>query len=113
MIKAIDAHIHLDMYTETAARTLLTELAECHIEALIAVSRHLDSCKATEQLLKQAPEQVFAAYGYHPEQDLPTEDQLNDLIGWIQEHSSTMIAVGEIGLPYYMRLEAESAGACL
>ncbi|MDF2649425.1 MAG: hypothetical protein K0Q73_5230, partial [Paenibacillus sp.] len=38
MIKVIDAHIHLDMYTESAARTLLTELAECHIEALIAVS---------------------------------------------------------------------------
>ncbi|MDQ0915282.1 TatD family hydrolase [Paenibacillus sp. V4I5] len=110
MIKAIDAHIHLDMYTESAARTLLTELSECHIEALIAVSRHLDSCKATERLLMQAPEQVFAAYGYHPEQELPTENQLNDLILWIREHSSRMIAVGEIGLPYYMRLEAESAG---
>ena len=110
MIKAIDAHIHLDMYTETAARTLLAELAECHIEGLIAVSRHLDSCKATERLLKQAPEQVFAAYGYHPEQELPTENQLNDLIEWIRERSSTMIAVGEIGLPYYMRLEAEAEG---
>ncbi|KQX66968.1 TatD family hydrolase [Paenibacillus sp. Root444D2] len=110
MIKAIDAHIHLDMYTESAARTLLTELAECRIEALIAVSRHLDSCKATEQLLLQAPEQVFPAYGYHPEQDLPTENQLNDLNKWICEHSSRMIAVGEIGLPYYMRLEAEAQG---
>lgn len=110
MIKAIDAHIHLDMYTETAATTLLAELAESHIEGLIAVSRHLDSCKATERLLKQAPEQVFAAYGYHPEQELPTEDQLNDLIEWIREHSSRMIAVGEIGLPYYMRLEAEAEG---
>lgn len=113
MIKAIDAHIHLDMYTESAAQILLTDLTECHIEALIAVSRHLDSCKATERLLMQAPKQVFAAYGYHPEQELPTEDQLNDLIVWIREHSSSMIAIGEIGLPYYLRLEAESAGRVL
>ncbi|NRF92931.1 TatD family hydrolase [Paenibacillus frigoriresistens] len=110
MIKAIDAHIHLDMYMETDATTLLAELAECHIEGLIAVSRHLDSCKATERLLMQAPEQVFAAYGYHPEQEIPTDNQLNELIQWIRERSSTMVAVGEIGLPYYMRLDAEAEG---
>ncbi|WP_261300844.1 TatD family hydrolase [Paenibacillus andongensis] len=110
MIKVIDAHIHLDMYTERDATTLLSELAEYHIEGLLAVSRHLDSCMSTERLLKQAPEQVFAAYGYHPEQELPTEKQLNDLIEWIRERSSTMVAVGEIGLPYYMRLETEAEG---
>ncbi|SDN74266.1 TatD DNase family protein [Paenibacillus sp. yr247] len=110
MIKAIDAHVHLDMYTESAAQTMLAELSECQIEALIAVSRHLASCKTTDRFRELAPQRVFAAYGFHPEQELPSEDQLNDLMSWIREHVSTMIAVGEIGLPYYMRLEAQAEG---
>ena len=72
------------------------------MQALIAVSRHLESCKATKQLQSFAPDRVFAAYGFHPEQELPTEDQLSELIRWMREHRLTMIAVGEIGLPYYM-----------
>ncbi|NOV03004.1 TatD family hydrolase [Paenibacillus planticolens] len=107
MIKAIDAHIHLDMYEEGMAQTILSELAQSQVEALIAVSRHLDSCKATERLRAQAPEQVYAAYGYHPEQELPTESLLQELLAWIRDHASEMVAVGEIGLPYYTRLEAE------
>jgi TatD DNase family protein len=110
MIKAIDAHIHLDMYTASTAVTILSELADCQVEALIAVSRHLASCKATKQLRERTPEQVFAAYGYHPEQELPSEKQFNELMAWIREHTSTMIAVGEIGLPYYARIEAEEEG---
>lgn len=110
MISAIDAHIHLDMYEETRAQTIISELAQVQVEALIAVSRHLSSCQATERLRAQAPEQVFAAFGYHPEQELPTDSQLQELLAWIQEHASEMVAVGEIGLPYYMRLEAEEKG---
>lgn len=110
MIKAIDAHIHLDMYTESSALTLLEQLVESQVEALIAVSRHLVSCKATEQLRECEPERVFAAYGYHPEQELPTDAELYELTEWIREHAAAMIAVGEIGLPYYTRLEAEAAG---
>lgn len=110
MIKAIDAHIHLDMYKESSAFKILGQLAESRIEGLIAVSRHLASCKETERLREREPERVFAAYGYHPEQELPTDAQLDELMTWIREHATTMIAVGEVGLPYYTRLEAESAG---
>ncbi|OCT14442.1 DNAase [Paenibacillus pectinilyticus] len=109
-MKAIDAHIHLDMYAESSAKTIIANLAASDVEALIAVSRHLDSCKATEQLKKDAPDHVFAAYGFHPEQELPSEEELEALVSWIVEHASDMIAVGEVGLPYYNRQEAEAAG---
>ncbi|KRE59619.1 TatD family hydrolase [Paenibacillus sp. Soil750] len=110
MISAIDAHIHLDMYDEESAKAIIAELEDSQVQALIAVSRHLDSCKATKQLKSFAPDRVFAAYGFHPEQELPTEAQLEAIFGWMSEHVSDMIAVGEIGLPYYTRHEVEEAG---
>lgn len=107
MNMAIDAHIHLDMYDEVQSHAMISELAQCNVEALIAVSRHLASCKATEKLSSLAPHKVFAAYGYHPEQELPTDDELQELLLWIRQHAQNMVAIGEIGLPYYMRIEAE------
>lgn len=110
MMLAIDAHIHLDMYSEESAKAIIANLEASHVQALIAVSRHLDSCKTTKHLQSLAPDRVFAAYGFHPEQELPTEEQLDELIGWMGEHASEMSAVGEIGLPYYKRQEVEAAG---
>ncbi|MEW9698707.1 TatD family hydrolase [Paenibacillus sp. SI8] len=110
MIRSIDAHIHLDMYDESKARAILSELSECHIQGLIAVSRHLDSCEVTKRLREAAPDRVFAAYGYHPEQSLPDERQLLELVSWIEKHAGQMAAIGEIGLPYYMRQEAGMKG---
>ncbi|MBA2941553.1 TatD family hydrolase [Paenibacillus sp. CGMCC 1.16610] len=107
---AIDAHIHLDMYSETEAQKIVSELDQSQVEALIAVSRHLASCLATERLSLQAPNQVYAAYGFHPEQEIPHEADLQELLKWISERASAMVAVGEIGLPYYRRLEAEERG---
>lgn len=109
-MSAIDAHIHLDMYDEESAKLIIAELEASQVQALIAVSRHLDSCNATKQLKSLAPGRIFAAYGFHPEQELPTTDQLEALIDWMSEHVSDMIAVGEIGLPYYTRHEIEEAG---
>ncbi|MDD9267983.1 TatD family hydrolase [Paenibacillus sp. GCM10023248] len=113
MNRAIDAHIHLDMYDELQASAILSELEANKVEALIAVSRHLASCKATMRLRSLAPQRVYAAYGYHPEQALPAEEDLQELLAWIRQHAAEMVAVGEIGLPYYMRTEAEEQGGSL
>ncbi|NEW06606.1 TatD family hydrolase [Paenibacillus sp. SYP-B3998] len=110
MIKGIDAHIHLDMYDRSKAAALLSELEEYNVQAVVAVSRHLESCIVTKQLRDSAPDRVFAAYGYHPEQELPNEAQLIELMEWVSSHADEMVAIGEIGLPYYMRQEAEEKG---
>ncbi|CAN7556188.1 TatD family hydrolase [Paenibacillus sp. LjRoot153] len=109
-MSAIDAHIHLDMYDEESAKAIIADLDASQVQALIAVSRHLESCKATKQLQSIAPDRIYAAYGFHPEQELPTENQLQELVNWMSEHTSEMIAVGEVGLPYYTRHEVEEAG---
>lgn len=123
MIKAIDAHIHLDKYDEPEAfghqvssqmnkraDQLVRELVGGPIEALIAVSMNQPSCLAVRRLQQQFPDQVFAAYGYHPEQELPSEIELNWIFDFIRAHRQEIVAIGEVGLPYYKRREAEKEG---
>jgi TatD DNase family protein len=110
MIRGIDAHIHLDMYKESDAIRILSDLRKSPVQGLIAVSRHLESCKSTQKLRNRYPDRVYAAYGYHPEQELPSPEERERLFAWVSAHSSEMAAIGEVGLPYYMRKEAEEKG---
>ncbi|KQY79558.1 DNAase [Paenibacillus sp. Root52] len=106
----IDAHIHLDQYTTTQQQSILQSLSSQQVEALIAVSMNLDSCHANLELAKHNPRTIFPAFGYHPEQPLPSAGDLHLLLGWIKQHIGQAIAIGEVGLPYYSRQEAEQAG---
>lgn len=95
----IDAHIHLDQYMENEVPTLLEEA-----EYVIAVSMNLPSCEKTLKLSK-AYVKVNAAFGYHPEQPLPNDSEEDALFDWIRQHAHEMVAIGEVGLPYYLSQE--------
>jgi TatD DNase family protein len=110
MIRGIDAHIHLDMYEELDVIEMLSNLPRTQIQGLVAVSRHLESCKATETWSNRYPNLVHAAYGYHPEQDVAGKEEREQLFEWILQHASQMVAIGEVGLPYYRRQEANEKG---
>lgn len=106
----IDAHIHLDQYDDELLSTLLPGLPEQGIGHLIAVSMNLASCMRTRSIAARHPGLVKPAYGFHPEQPLPSEEEIAALSDWILQHAGDMIAVGEIGLPYYSRAEAAERG---
>lgn len=80
------------------------------VSHLVAVSMNLASCQRTEQLAQRWPGTVLPAYGYHPEQPLLADEELEKLLAWMDERKDQMIAIGEVGLPYYMRQEAEERG---
>ncbi|WP_230632570.1 TatD family hydrolase [Paenibacillus athensensis] len=105
---AIDAHIHLDLYNEADIAGILERLPQTGVEAVIAVSLHLTSCRTTQAWKHRYPGRVVAAYGYHPEQAVPAEAELNELLAWMTANAAEAAAIGEIGLPYYSRKEAES-----
>src|SRR5690625_6752620 len=98
----IDSHIHLDLYTESELAVILNNLESSQVQALISVSNNIKSARKTQALSKR-DERIKPAYGYHPEQALPAETDLLALQAFIDEHQAEMIAVGEVGLPYYLR----------
>ncbi len=102
----IDAHIHLDQYDEKERVKILSSLEENHVENLIAVSFDMESCLKT-QTLCLADSRIKPAYGFHPEQDIPSFDLLDKLFSWMEQQVTNMIAVGEVGLPYYKKLESK------
>ncbi|MWV45890.1 TatD family deoxyribonuclease [Paenibacillus sp. HJL G12] len=106
----IDAHIHLDSYEEAQQQQIMSELKDTGVESVIAVSMHLDSARTHLKLAQRYPSHIHPAFGFHPEQPLPDEAEMDKLFAWMDYHSGDMIAVGEVGLPYYTRMEAEEAG---
>lgn len=111
-IRFWDTHIHLDKYGEQAANLVRESIAD-GLEALVAVSMDLPSCQRTAALAAEFSGVVLPAYGFHPEQPLPEEALIDQLFAWIEEMYSRVgeeLIIGEVGLPYYSRLEAFKAG---
>lgn len=74
----IDAHIHLDKYDDKERNYILSSLTEHQIEALIAVSFDLASCvKNRSYWVEDA--RVKPAYGFHPEQEIPSSQDVEAL----------------------------------
>ena len=103
----IDSHIHLDVYREADRKVVMNNLASSQVQALISVSNNLRSAQKT-RALSQHDARIKPAYGYHPEQALPSETEVLALQAFIDTHHAEMIAIGEVGLPYYLRQEDAS-----
>lgn len=99
-LRLIDSHIHLDKYSDSQVSDIMK--SSLSIEKMISVSNNLESCKRNLKLSNKYS-RVEVAFGYHPEQRLPTEQEQIDLFNWIDQHQDQMIAIGEVGLPYYLR----------
>lgn len=109
----IDAHIHLDQYEEATIDRIINNLQPSGIGGLISVSTNLESSKANLTLAKQYPGIVHPAFGFHPENPLPSQEDISRLLSWMKLHVDNMIAVGEIGLPYYLRRQSAKEGSSI
>lgn len=98
----IDAHIHFYKYKQVDRQRIMTELSENRIQGLIAVSDNLQSAVKTLSLANKY-RQIFPAIGYHPEQILPSKKELEKIFQLIDQNHKALFAIGEIGLPYYLR----------
>lgn len=106
-MKVFDAHIHFDKYTEEDRDAIWRSLKQNNVEGLINVSMDLSSCKENLKLAKMYPT-FYPAFGFHPEQPLPSEVEQIELLDWMEKHQTNMIAVGEVGLPFYLREQENS-----
>lgn len=103
-MKWIDSHIHLDQYTKEEQAKLIDDVKRMkEIEGLIAVSMDYNSCQQTLSLAKQHAV-VHTALGFHPEQII-NKQECEQIYKLIEENAHRIVAVGEVGLPYYLRQE--------
>lgn len=102
MRKIIDAHIHLDHYKKEEIEPIVQ--TDPTVAALIGVSFDLPSCRRNLELSQQYSK-LKPAFGWHPEQELIPDHDFHELTNWITMNKREMIAIGEVGLPYYLRKE--------
>ncbi|MFB4169464.1 TatD family hydrolase [Virgibacillus sp. JSM 102003] len=100
--RIIDSHIHLDMYSQKERQRVLSGLELAKVDTLICVSNHLKSSKETLRLAHE-DSRIKSAFGFHPEQSLPADYETAELLSFIEQNQQEMIAIGEVGLPYYLR----------
>jgi len=97
----IDAHIHLDQYALTKMDEYVETWQRHGVTAVVAVSTNLASAYRTLELQQRYPDFVLAGVGYHPEQPLPTSQELDELIRLLSVERRHIAAIGEVGLPHY------------
>lgn len=110
MARYVDSHIHLDAYKEEERQLILTELKHYNVAYVIAVSMNMASCLDNQALHRAHPDLVKPAYGFHPEQPVLPKQELEHMLDWIRKHRHEAVAIGEVGLPYFKRKEAEAKG---
>jgi TatD DNase family protein len=112
MPRLFDTHIHLDLYEPEVRDRMLESALESGIEGILAVSMGMESCLVNRELALRYEGKIIPAYGHHPEQSALDEEALSLLCDWIRERAELTdpFAVGEVGLPYYTRNEAEHNG---
>ncbi|MFD2670621.1 TatD family hydrolase [Marinicrinis sediminis] len=108
--KVIDSHVHLDMYTDDELDRILKEGKAEQVDAWITVSKDMESCKRNLAIAQAHPDLVFPCFGLHPEQSLPGDEAQSDLLQWMREHQHVAAAIGEVGLPYFLRMEKQGRG---
>ncbi|PHA02636.1 DNAase [Bacillus pseudomycoides] len=100
----IDSHIHLDQYKKEEQLQLIEDIQKAkEIAGMIAVSMNYHSCQQTLELAKDYPF-IHPALGFHPEQDVDFK-QCEKIYQLIEKEAHRIVAIGEVGLPYYLRQE--------
>ncbi|MEK4304655.1 TatD family hydrolase [Oceanobacillus sp. FSL K6-0251] len=100
----IDAHIHLDWYQPDEQEQLIQTL---QADGMIAVSSDFESCQKVWWLAQKYPF-VYPAFGWHPEQALPPDQEINRIFQEIEQKFEKIVAIGEVGLPYYTKRNDDS-----
>ena len=97
-----DSHLHLDQLSD---ENIQKTLGDSKITGMLAVSTNLKSAKKLLNLKQIYPGKLYIAVGFHPEQPLLNLEEQEELFQWIDEHHSSISAIGEVGLPHYSKRE--------
>ncbi|MBP1933690.1 TatD family hydrolase [Ammoniphilus resinae] len=101
----IDCHIHLEQYPKDVLDQSIDTWRKEGIDGVVAVATDLASSYRTLELARLYSNFVYPAVGYHPEQELPSSREMEELLSLIKLERESIVAIGEVGLPYYSKIE--------
>lgn len=101
-----DAHIHWDQYTRREQREMIRRARDAGLKGVIAAAVDLSSCRRLLEIRQEQGDFVHVALGLHPEKEhgIAAEEAV---IRMIREHRGQIVAIGEVGLPWYSVPETE------
>jgi len=101
-LELIDTHAHLEGFSDKAS--MVESAKAAGVVAVVAVSADLDTCKHTIKLAGEYPGFIYPALGIHPTE---VEKDIEAAFAFIEEHLGECVAVGEIGLDYWTKIDRE------
>lgn len=108
----IDSHCHLHEPTFTDVRGTLTRAIDHEVWGVIAVGCDPATNARTLEIAGQHGKAVWPALGCHPEWTGLSDAQVDEVERQVTEHHFRLVALGEVGLPWYC-LEAAPDPASL
>jgi TatD DNase family protein len=104
----IDTHCHLTDPVVGDPRDAQRVSLAHDVWGIIAVGGDAESNAATLALAAASPKAVWPCLGFHPERDL-SDAELDTVEKQVHEHHARIVALGEIGLPWYSLEDADDA----
>ena len=97
----IDSHCHLHDAAFADLRDTLKIALAHDVYGVVAVGCDATTNLRTLEAAAAAPKSVWACLGFHPDWPSLTEADLDAVEAQIAQHHPRLVAVGEVGLPWY------------
>jgi TatD DNase family protein len=97
----VDTHCHLHDAAFGDVRATLARALEYDVWGVVAVGCDPASNARTLEAAAGHRKLVWPALGFHPEWDQLTEGDLEVVEAQVTEHHARIVALGEVGLPWY------------
>jgi TatD DNase family protein len=97
----IDSHCHLHDAAFAGVRQTVEHALTQGVWGIIGVGCDAATNERTLVAARTLPRAVWAALGFHPDWMSLTDEDLEQVEAQVSEHHAEIIAVGEIGLPWY------------
>ena len=97
----VDSHCHLQDPVFGDARSVVTRASEHHVWGIVAVGCDPASNARTLEISAANGKMVWPAFGFHPECGHLTDEDLGQVERQVTEQHARLVALGEIGLPWY------------
>jgi TatD DNase family protein len=97
----VDSHCHLHDPAFADVRATVRAAAEAAVWGVVAVGCDPETNERTLAAARAATKSVFPAIGFHPDWTQLSDDDLDRVEAQVVQHHSRVVALGEVGLPWY------------